>query len=413
MKKAILLLNTLCLSLCTLRAGPVLTGVSPASATVVHVNPQSQQSWLQALDDTTISGSQLTFTAGVISGSTGLFPGIGGIYGSEYLRDLAMAVRCRPADFSAQFVWNQIKLFASSQYSNGALPDSISPSGAGGLAAANQYYAVDDCYEFVDLVFSHFLMTGTTTAFTTYASNIAAALAFPPVSNHLVVLPAVYSGTGHLVGFGFQDTCKEAGAESMCSAERWRAEKEMGIMAQAAGVTDSYTSELSNITNSLNSTLWDANTGLYWNATVSCTEHSIAASAYIWYLGAGGTTATAGENTLAAMATNPLDVQNGQVRHMPWPEYWDNSTSTQQQYQNGGYWATFTGWFCGAVSNVNLYLAEWVFSRYVDAAQAQGPAVAPYEATNSVNGYHGIAGYCVSAGMPLQGLGITSGTFNR
>jgi hypothetical protein len=389
--------------------------LSPVSMQAVYTNPQSARAYDQALADATISSSMFTFSGGTISGSAGMYPGISG-YPDEYLRDLAMSARSRPNAFTAQFELNQINNFCAHQYANGSFPDAIAPGGGAVLAAANQFFAIDDSYEMVDLVFSQYLLSGTTTAFTTYRSNLDAGLAFPTITNHLPVVPAVYSGTGHFVGFGFQDTWYEAGPDAMCGGERYRALEEMGIMARAAGVTDSYTSELPNISAALVSTLWDPNTSLFWNATVSCTEHSILATSFICYVGAvSGTTATAAETKLASLSTNVLDVQNGQVRHLLAPEYCDaqNGGSNPNYYQNGAYWPTFDGWYCWAVAQVNPHAAQTVFANLIEAFKAQPPSVRPYETTNATNGYSGNPGYCASAAMPLQGLSITSGTFNR
>ena len=90
--------------------------------------------------------------------------------------------------------------------------------------------------------------------------------------------------------------------------------------------------------------------------------------------------------------------QEGQVRHLPksgiYGGHWEQALSAPETYQNGGYWATATGWLIAAISTVDRKAADRLFTEYIESLHRRSASGAPFEwiqpASNSnVNGKYG------------------------
>jgi hypothetical protein len=95
---------------------------------------------------------------------------------------------------------------------------------------------------------------------------------------------------------------------------------------------------------------------LFRAATVQCKEPDIWGSAFAVYLGVAS-----GEQSLgvARYFQRHYDglVERGQIRHLPAGVYWQ-AAGSKDQYQNGGFWATPTGWFVYTLDLVDPSLAD-------------------------------------------------------
>jgi hypothetical protein len=75
--------------------------------------------------------------------------------------------------------------------------------------------------------------------------------------------------------------------------------------------------------------------------------------------------------------------QNGQVRHLPrhgeFGGHWESAKSAPETYQNGGYWATATGWLARALGITSPNDEQSLISEYVTYLRQHRAEGAPYE----------------------------------
>lgn len=106
-------------------------------------------------------------------------------------------------------------------------------------------------------------------------------------------------------------------------------------------------------------------------------------------------------------------VKFGQVRHLFFPEFWNNRldilmdqenmmgiTCAPGYYQNGAYWAAATGWVSAALRLTDPVLADHMLADVLDDFQKNGI----YEAVNDDPEYTGARDYVVSATLVLEEL---------
>jgi hypothetical protein len=76
-------------------------------------------------------------------------------------------------------------------------------------------------------------------------------------------------------------------------------------------------------------------------------------------------------------------VVEGQVRHLPpsgeFGGFWEQASCPRGEYQNGGYWATPTGWLIAALRKVDMPLADRTLSDLVNHLREHREAGAPWE----------------------------------
>lgn len=90
--------------------------------------------------------------------------------------------------------------------------------------------------------------------------------------------------------------------------------------------------------------------------------------------------------------------EEGQVRHLPktgaFGGYWEQALSGPDTYQNGGYWATATGWLIAALAKVDRRAANKLFGEYMESLELRQKDGAPFEWINPstksyINGKYG------------------------
>jgi hypothetical protein len=361
--------------------------------------------YLALLSDRTIALNRSTFTAGATPYARLIAPGLQ--YQRQlFVRDFAMAVRGRPEAFQPADIMNALASFAAVQNSTtGGMPSGVDRTGA-----AVGAYAYDDSYEFVDLIYSHYLQTGTTSAYTAYKSNITLALSYVPVQNHLVYIA---DADAPIIGWGFMDVEASSGYDLMTSVMRYRALMQLTVLAAASGETSNaaaYSAEAALMPSALKNYLWDSSVGLFRNATIkNSTQHNVPANA-LAVLQSGmldATTSSTVVNTLIAHLSGIT--QDGQTRHMLDGEYWTNFqpgtpgwASAQGAYQNGGFWGAFSGWLSAAIATQDKAKADVLMLALAAKYRAYDNSVTPPEATNTVTSYAGSGLYTASAALPLE-----------
>ena len=200
--------------------------------------------------------------------------------------------------------------------------------------------------------------------------------------------------------YGFTDSVRQAGDVLFCSLLYVEAGHRLAELLNATGRADEATAwnaEADAVAGSVREVFWDPQVGLFRAATIRCKEHDIWGSAFAVYLG------VASEDQSTTIARYFRDhyseiVQRGQIRHLPASVYWEACSTPRDTYQNGGYWATPTGWFVYALDRADPKLADQTVRDLVADFQAGG-------ACEWVLGEkRQLPGYLASACLPLAGI---------
>ncbi len=369
------------------------------------------------------SSCAFTFT-GTFSGQTGFYPDTGGVsYPIMDIRDTAAAIRYAPANFTATEIANIIAMYGQGQVvsiagSAGAgIPECINPNSTFGVVGdhapdSTHIPDLDGVYDWVDMMYSHFLKTGSATQYATYATSVSAALASNTIDHHLVYINPSAEGPP---GWGFQDSEDIRGHDLYTSVERFRAYKQIAAMVAAnSGDPSSWNNELPLITSNLDTYLFNSGSGLFLTCdttTQSNNVPNIPGSCYAVYLGAASTTSSAAivaachngyTGNAGDLAGNGF-VYGGQVRHMPRGTYFTTfrSSGTPDQYQDGGYWMFFAPWYAYCLAKNDVTEAEEFLNEAANFSLAK-PSVGATESYGpQANSYLGANQYLDSACAPL------------
>jgi len=163
--------------------------------------------------------------------------------------------------------------------------------------------------------------------------------------------------------WGFTDTVRKAGACLFSSLLEIAARRGFAEMLEAAGAAgaDGQRARAAALSDAVNETFWDETRGLYRAATVRCREHDVAGSAYAAWLGV----ADAGRTRRIARvfkAEYAGLVRDGQVRHLLPGTWWEKTDTPRDEYQNGAWRGTFTGWFAWTLAREDRALALRTFA---------------------------------------------------
>jgi glycogen debranching enzyme len=210
----------------------------------------------------------------------------------------------------------------------------------------------------------------------------------------------IRAGTWDRCPYGFTDTVRMEGDVLFCSLLYVEAGRRLSELLSAVDRKDeaaAWQAEADAVAGKIREVFWDPHVGLFRAATVRCREHHIWGSAFAVYLG------VAREGQAMAIARYCRDnysriVQRGQVRHLPGGVYWETCRAPRDTYQNGGYWATPTGWFVYALDRVDPGLAD---RTVIDLA-------ADFRAGGACEWVLGekrqLPNYLASASLPLAGI---------
>ena len=167
----------------------------------------------------------------------------------------------------------------------------------------------------------------------------------------------------YTVDWGFVDTVKKSGKLLMASLLRYNAATVLSRLSEQCGKMDGrqrYSEVSEKIKKSLLETFYEDQTGWFYSATGIGHQHDVWATAYAVFLGVANN-----EKTLMALHKAYADrtaVVDGYVRHILTDEdfseesAWEACRAKFNEYQNGAYWATPTGWYAYALYQYN---GEW------------------------------------------------------
>ena len=389
-----------------------------------YVPPDMEEirAYFEAIARDVMASSSDVWTAGPRVGKLCLHPGgrsAGGTfyYPGSYERDVLYCFKALPQLFTDEDIEDHLAVWFANQQPDGLFFDGVHPDNTGAPALGRAATSYDCVFDLVYHCYLHFLRTETTAMYDLYLSQITTGIASVPVVGHLVYVdPALLWPTAApFAEFGFQDSVLSRGQVLMCSVLRYRAFRQMAAMAVAAGDTDTYSAELPLIRTAIEATFVDADSGWLRNATVQCVQHSVPGSLYAVVVGAVSEERAQiiAQTAYDSLPGHVLDLAGkgilykGQVRHMPADEYWDATQETfpfavlPGYYQDGGYWATFSGDLIQVLRMISPAASRKVAEDLYLAIRDQPPAERPTEALGKGNGWTGAPVYCASVAMVL------------
>ena len=170
-----------------------------------------------------------------------------------------------------------------------------------------------------------------------------------------------YMLEGYIQGFTEKelDTARKQGDVLFSSLLFVQASRQLVDLLETMDRADQVTrwgDEAKKVSAKIREVFWDAKLGLFRAATHQCREPDIWGSALAVYLN------VATKEQALAIAGYFKDhygeiVQLGQIRHLPGGVYWEQADA-RDEYQNGAYWSTPTGWFVYTLDLVDSTLAD-------------------------------------------------------
>ena len=159
--------------------------------------------------------------------------------------------------------------------------------------------------------------------------------------------------------YGFTDTVRKQG-DLLFSSLLWiEAAGRLAELLRTTGHAEEasrFSAEAEAMTKSVRQLLWNEQVGLFRAATLRCDQPDLWGSAFAVHLGVAD---EAQAMRVARYFQSHYDeiVQHGQLRHLPGGEYWEQGCR-RDQYQNGAYWATPSGWLACTLDRVDRQLAR-------------------------------------------------------
>ena len=137
---------------------------------------------------------------------------------------------------------------------------------------------------------------------------------------------------------------------------------------------------------------------LYRAATVRCRQHDVWGSAYAIWLGVAPDEYA---DRIAKYFKDNYDglVQNGQIRHLPPGQYWDETRwNKKDHYQNGYFWGNATGGICWALERIDPMLVDKTYNDLISDYRRRGVN------ERTFGGKTACPDYLASVSLPLQGM---------
>ncbi|MDR3688819.1 MAG: hypothetical protein P4L46_05520 [Fimbriimonas sp.] len=229
----------------------------------------------------------------------------------------------------------------------------------------------------------------------------------------LVVCSEV-AGKGR-VDWGFCDSIVKTGSCLMPSLLRWQAASRLRRLAEMVGRRDdaermSLTAAL--IRRSLPATFYrqvGRDAGMLLSATGLGHKDDVWASAFaVWLHILPSKLEVSVARGLLSLARDGGIVREGQVRHIPlsgpFGGHWERAKSSPESYQNGGYWATPSGWLIMALRKVDRRESDRLLSEFMACLSAKRAGGAPYEWIHPETGQYVNPNYGSSAGLVYSAL---------
>lgn len=321
-----------------------------------------------------------------------------GHYDALWTRDFEYMVEGWPDGVGAADLRNDFTYLIEAQRADGTIPDNRQADGTPDYVVLGSDPPTDNSQFLVKQAYDYYRLTGDLSLFEAHAQALVRAMrAVPrsPTSSLVYITPeAPHSG------YGFTDSVGKTGEELFSSLLYVEAARDLAAMFRASGDpsdADTWEAEAEAVRRDVQR-LRDPATGMFFAASVDDRQIDVWGSAYAAYIGA---IPDAQADAVGRYLTRNYDglVHRGQVRHLPAGTYWNRMLFPfpPGTYQNGGYWATPSGWVASAIARIDRRLARKMLIDLVRDFQANGVS----EAFNDANGYRGADRYVASATAPL------------
>ena len=211
----------------------------------------------------------------------------------------------------------------------------------------------------------------------------------------------------HTVDWGFTDAVKKSGKLLMPSLLRYNAAKTLQkLFYNKTEKSEFYRLKAEKIKESIVSVFYDNKTGWFYSATGKGKQYDVWGTAFAVYSDVAHS-----KKTLQALYDAYKDstaVVDGYVRQiLTTNDYstdsaWESSLFPYNEYQNGGYWATPTGWYAYALykyNNKTEILEDFI--RHTEKYESDG---APFEWINKDTTECSGKNYGTSGVLPYVGL---------
>lgn len=196
--------------------------------------------------------------------------------------------------------------------------------------------------------------------------------------------------------YGFTDTIAKSGSLFMESLLYWRACLFMACMTQSPAIKETYLKRCTNIEASI-SFLYDSQSQMFLAASKDCAQIDIWGNAYMLYIGFPCTQQI--KHGILSFLFKHYDryILHGQIRHLLTDNYWDKLLIhvEKEEYQNGAYWATASGWIIWCLAQIDSTTAARVLYDVSDYIKNKGS----FECINK--NYQKLPSFVVSAANVL------------
>lgn len=331
-------------------------------------------------------------------------PQLGSGYNAFWLRDYAyMLEGCAKEGFYINELLDSVYMFTNSMRSDGAQVDTVqynmNPIYQPGFGTMGTNPVLDGACFFIDVVYQTYIHTKNIKLIENLINSCEYALKFIPLGNNGI--PYISPVGWDRCPYGFTDSVRKQGEQLFDGLLLVQAKKQMLEFYDVLGRSTSFALmqySLSSLVQNINNLLWDDNIGLYRACTGQCSiNYDVWGSAFAVRLNVPYQNM---KDKICNYFNNNYNIliQNGGLRHIPAPTYWEVSTATPGTYQNGAYWPCAIGWFVYCLDIVNPSLADKTIIDMVQYMQINGI----YEWYNGA--ILGVINYTASLTLPIEGI---------
>lgn len=371
------------------------------SSVLFHEEPSFQEavSWLQFEAHRIIRASKRTMNDGMAA----FPPQVGLGYEAFWLRDYAYTLEGSVKSYSNKELIDACNLFVSGISENGAGVDCIKFDGTNiykpGFGTMGQHPVADGSQFTVNVAWHTYQKTKDKKFLATIADDLIKTMNAVPRNPETHLVHIIPGEEQERCPYGFTDTVGKQGDLLFCSLLYVQAARRLSDLLRILGrreEADHWENESIVVTNRIQQVFWDNEIGLLRAATVRCKEPDIWGSAFAVYLGVINESQSKSIATYFQQNYNEI-VHKGQVRHLPGGVYWEKARQ-RDEYQNGAFWATPTGWFVYALDIVDPKLADQTVIDMVEDFSRNGANEWIFETTDR------LPNYLASASLPLSGI---------
>ncbi|MFT3704130.1 MAG: hypothetical protein QM802_17315 [Agriterribacter sp.] len=254
----------------------------------------------------------------------------------------------------------------------------------------DQFYFIHMAYEYIKSSVDIAILTQTING-TRLIDRLEAAFRVPPSKpdNYMVYTSDAFRG----VDFGFRDAEEITGELCFSSILKYKAANELSELYKKLKnqlKSEAYKEIATSIKKAL-PRIFAGKNGMLLASTGKSKQPDVWSTALaVCYGILEGDDLTKACETLSDAYSRKTLSLNGNIRHILTTDDYSNSTAWEislapkNEYQNGAYWGTPTGWVCYAIAKVNKTNAMLLAKEYIDDLRKNdfrkgGEAAAPYE----------------------------------